>query len=111
MTRSKRFLFQTGQGLHRAAKAHHLVAGMAQHIGDRLARGRMIVNDQHSLCGEILRLVDCSHAAILIARRGISIVKAAPPSGQLFAVIRPPCDSAIRCTIASPNPVPVALVE
>ena len=58
---------------------------------------------------------DCSssplrHAAAPIARRGISIVNAAPPSGQFLTVTRPPCTSAIRWTIAKPSPVPSLLV-
>ncbi len=80
------------QRLNRTRAGVHFVLRRAQHVRDRFSRLRVVVNDQHAIA--LLLGWLAAHAAARIVRRGMRIVKAAPPSGQLVAVTVPPCASA-----------------
>ena len=112
---SKRAVCKHLQGLGRAGAALHLVAGMAQHVGHRLAGPGVVVDHQHAAGRGRRSMGESQPSGSLLGRanrvwKGNGNVNTAPPWGPLAAATVPPWASAIRETMASPSPVPPCLV-
>src|SRR5215468_2413213 len=109
----RRIVHEAGQRFLRRARRGDAVALVLEHAAQRALDEALVIHDEDVLARHQLALAEVGGSTLAAARRptGNSMMKRVPWGVTSSTQIVPPWSVTIWCTMDSPSPVPLGLVE